>query len=963
MTTNGDEILEQAFADAVELEGNARDAFLAEFAERHPALADQLRKLVAADASSSGDLSSRISRSVQSLSLDDEDPWIGKPIGPYTIKDRIGAGGMGAVFLAERSDKSFDQTVAIKIMATQLLSSHAVSRFRTERQILASLNHPCIAKLVDGGSTETDLPYLVMEFIEGVAIDEYCKAHDLSIRDRIELFQKVCAAVDYAHRNLIVHRDLKPSNILVEKNGSPKLLDFGIAKLLDPDDFQLTVAQTGNADRLMTPDFASPEQIRGEKVSVATDIYALGVLLFRLLTGASPYGTSTVPREIENAILNDEPKSPSSALTSLTSSPATLELSPEKRAALLAKQKHLRKSIKGDLDNIVLKCMQKDPERRYISAHELSADLYRYLHNQPVRAHGDDWFYKTKKFAIRRARPLTAAAAVALFVVGLTTYYTIQLSTERNQALQAATEARRAATQSEEVSAFLQNLFESASPTVTQGQEITVIDLLDAGVDQIDQLSDQPVVQAKLLRIMGESYVHLGRPELSVKLSERSLSILESNPSVEPLELAEGLHELAEAKRLHGQLREAEAAMRRALEIRIQERGPDDLIVAETLGRLGTILFDTKDVEEGLALLRRAVEIKSRASREPDELLIDMRGNLAITLDTLGRYDEAEALMRENVVLSERISGEYFPNTIIRLSNLGLVQLRRARYEEGLATMSEVLRRAEITWPEAHPNRAIYHSVLGMTKLDLGDFDEAREYAEKAVEIAKAGTGEQHFRYVARIRTLATIMIERAEFDEADATLEKALSIAEMLSDEPTYQKQKVILHTGQSLNRQGRHAEAAPWLRSAIEFPDIVGHSNTLRGKMELGDSLSKLGEFDEAESLLLEVIAAHEAAEGPDNQILVPVLTRLAGHYRNKGDLDQAQAVVARAITIGETTLPEGHWHTALARAELAYLLRDAGDGAGARQTATRAHQELSQTLLSHDPRLATLRTLADG
>ncbi len=281
--------LEEAFAIAVELDGQERADFISSFSSENAHLEDKFKALLDADSNNDDLLKQSIEKSIVDLSEDIIDPWIGKKLGAYTLKKRIGAGGMGAVFLADRTDDAYAQSVAIKIMSSQLLSETAIARFKTERQILASLDHPNIARLLDGGTTDDNLPYLVMQHVSGLNIDQYCDQNNLSINDRIKLFQEICTAVDYAHRNLIVHRDLKPSNILVGEDGIPKLLDFGIAKLIDPNS-KAEIALTEANARILTPDYASPEQIRNETISIASDVYSLGVLLLKVLTGRSPYG-------------------------------------------------------------------------------------------------------------------------------------------------------------------------------------------------------------------------------------------------------------------------------------------------------------------------------------------------------------------------------------------------------------------------------------------------------------------------------------------------------------------------------------------------------------------------------------------------------------------------------------------------------------------------------------------------
>jgi len=376
MTSKDFGIVEEAFQQALELDGDARQKFLKIFRKDHPTLIDTLNNLLRADANNADTLAEAVSTSIRTLADEANDPWIDREIGVWKIKNRIGAGGMGAVFLADRVDEQYSQSVAVKILGSQLLDSNAAIRFRTERQILANLNHPHIATLIDGGVTDTDLPYLVMEFVDGMRIDEYCDTNNLSIKDRIDLFKTVCEAVDFAHRNLVVHCDLKPSNILVTDDGVVKLLDFGIAKLIEPEEFDMTIALTAAGARVMTPEYASPEQVRGETVSTTTDVYALGVLLFRLLTGRSPYGNEfTTAHEIQSAILDTDPKRPSTIVSEApTATMLNTPSTPDEISSLRGTSiDRLRKSLAGDLDTIILKCLQKDAERRYPSPRDIAA--------------------------------------------------------------------------------------------------------------------------------------------------------------------------------------------------------------------------------------------------------------------------------------------------------------------------------------------------------------------------------------------------------------------------------------------------------------------------------------------------------------------------------------------------------------------------------------------------------------
>src|SRR5262245_28756322 len=346
-------------------------------------------------------------------------PQVDVRVGPYRLIREIGRGGMGTVLLAVRSDDAFQKRVAIKVLRRGMDTDAIVGRFRHERQILASLEHPHIASLLDGGTTDDGLPYFVMEYVDGQLVTDYCDAKALDTTSRLELFRKICAAVQHAHQNLVIHRDIKPANVLVTSDGTPKLLDFGIAKLLNPDPGVQTLAATIAGSPLMTPEYASPEQVRGETVTTATDVYSLGVLLYELLTGRRPYDLpSRTPDEIQRVVCNSVPVRPSTVVTHAASSQSTRdrpEIDSERTRPPDADR--LRRRLAGDLDNIVLKALAKEPSRRYASVDQFSEDIHRHLTGLPVIARKDTLGYRTAKFIRRNRAGVAAAALVVLALV------------------------------------------------------------------------------------------------------------------------------------------------------------------------------------------------------------------------------------------------------------------------------------------------------------------------------------------------------------------------------------------------------------------------------------------------------------------------------------------------------------------------------------------------------------------
>jgi eukaryotic-like serine/threonine-protein kinase len=394
---------------ALELEGAERTAYLEEIARQDPELRYELDSLIASHEQASTAFLNQPAAHIAKLITASPQDLIGRRLGPYQLVRQIGIGGMGEVYRAFRADDQYRKEVAIKLVRAGQGSGFILERFKNERQILASLEHPNICRLLDGGTTPEGLPYFVMELIEGEPIDKYCAEHKSSVEHRLELFLQVCSAVQFAHQRLIVHRDIKPANILVTKEGQPKLLDFGIAKILDPSAIDRAAPVT--LFQVLTPGYASPEQIKGEPITTTSDVYSLGVVLYELLTEQSPYQiTTSVSHEISRAVCEDEPRKPSTTVCENQDRPTSSERSGEK----------VPKRMQGDLDNIVLMALRKEPGRRYSSVEQFAEDIRRHLQNLPVLARQDSFRYRTSKFVLRhKAGVLAAAAATIALLAGV----------------------------------------------------------------------------------------------------------------------------------------------------------------------------------------------------------------------------------------------------------------------------------------------------------------------------------------------------------------------------------------------------------------------------------------------------------------------------------------------------------------------------------------------------------------
>lgn len=943
MTPEDFDDLQRDFQRAIELRGPELEQFLATVDAASPERARQLRRMLAADADpDESALREPIAATAEALAESAGDPWLGRRIGEWTLRRRLATGGMGAVFLADRAEREYTQQAALKLMSAQLLASRAVERFRAERQILANLNHPYIAKLIDGGTTDEGLPYFVMEYVEGEPLDTYCEQHSLDLPARLALFIKVCEAVDYAHRMLVVHRDLKPGNILVDANGAPRLLDFGIAKLLEPAPGEAGGARTIGGARAMTPEYASPEQVRGEPIAVTTDVYSLGVLLFRLLTGQSPYGPSPVSDvDLARAIADTPPRRPSLAVTE--SSPP--ERTPE-NARRVADIDRLRRRLVGDLDNIVLKSLQKEPERRYVTVAAFTADVRRYLANEPVEARGDAWTYRVSKFVARNTRWLAAVAAALLVVAGIVAFYTLRLAAERDR-------AQVAAAQSKEISAFLGELFRSASPFETDGRAVTVIGLLDRGRERIEQLDGEPAVQAELAQIIGMSYSALDGLDQALALLKKAVEFRERNAGADPLAFATALRDLGEVQRLRGEFQAGEASLRRAVTIREREIGHVSTPVADALDRLGVVLFDDRRAGEAVKVLREALDIQRRVGAD-DALTLDILGNLGISLDTLGRLPEAERMMHENVQRSVELLGERSAQTLIRMNNYGLVLMRLDRYAEAHAVFSRTLALTRKVYPRPHSQTARVETTTAHALRYLGRFAQARALYEAALDTARRTTGEQSVAYLSAMRGLINFALDTANYTEAEQLVSKALPLARAVDGGTGRNSLLLQKMRGETLMEQGRYAEAIPHLQRAIDGGAAMNADSVHTARQDLAVALSHQGKEAEATRLFRQVIDEQAASTGADSATMIDRLRVTAEHFVRFGHVDEAVRLAARAHELAMQKLPPHNWRAALATLAFAEALTAAGRASQAAPLRSEAHADLLAVLGANDPRV---------
>ena len=641
----------------------------------------------------------------------------GRRVGPYRIVRLLGQGGMGAVYLAERR-RDFEQLVALKLIHPSLAGRQMLRRFHDERQILARLEHPHIARLLDGGSSEEGAAYFAMELVEGEPIDAYCDRQRLSTRRRLELFLSVCSALQAAHQNLVIHRDLKPGNILVTQDGQPKLLDFGIAKQL------LTTDGPGQEETLlseqtMTLRYASPEQLKGEPIGTASDIYSLGVVLYRVLTGRLPGGLERLDRlDLMVAICRGDPASPSVVVGREEELPKTdggvRRLAPQTVARLRGGDpKTLQRSLAGDVDSIVMKALRKEPHRRYASIEQLAADIRRYLDGLPVLARQGNTAYRAAKFLDRHRLGLAAVLAMVALAVGFTVALVRQLG-----------ETERARARSEEISAFLIDLFQAAAPDRPTGEEATVRDLLDRGRLQLEgSLEREPEVLATLRLKLGEVYAKLGDHDAARELLSGAIELLRRGHGGDHPDLATALNNLAFVHHSRGEMERAEELVRQSIAMRRRLGLPNDLL--KPMGTLAAILLDRGELQEAQEIYREVLGQRRAALGEHHPNVALTLRSLATVLYAAGELDAAEPLLRQSLDICLEVYGPDSPKVATVLVSLGRLEHARGRHEEAEALYDRALRIRRSSLGDDHWHTALAKKDLAGLLLDLGEAETA----------------------------------------------------------------------------------------------------------------------------------------------------------------------------------------------------------------------------------------------
>ena len=806
------ERLAALFEGALALTPGERDAFVREHCS-DPQIAAEISALLAAHVEEAGPVERVMAALGSPAGHEWRDAAPRSQVGPYELLREIGHGGMGMVYLARRADGVYQRLVALKLARAPVLDATLRDRFLAERDILAGLAHPNIATLFDGGVTDDGLPYFTMEYVDGRPIDTYGDANRLDLRARIQLFLRTCAAVAAAHRSLVVHRDLKPTNVLVTESGEVKLLDFGIAKLLAMEGSDRR-AETATDSRVMTPAYASPEQVMGAAVSTATDVYALGLLLYELLCGRRAHRLeSRGAAHLEQVIVHADPLPMAEALTRPgpggdTSTPEAIARARQTTPSRLARQ------LRGDLARIAEMALRKDPDRRYATAAHLAEDLERYLDGRPVLARRHSLVYRASRFARRHRLALAAVAIVVATLAG----YTVLSVRHAREMEQAAARERQEAAKAREVADFVVGLFEASDPNVVQNRDAPVARMLEQGLQRADALSKQPLLQARLLNAIGRVYFNLGKFDAAADLARRALAASRPAGGERHPDVARDYRLLGLATGQLGKPQEAAGLFRQALDIHRAGGDPTGVETAADQNHLAYALAQAGQLEEAERFAAASVAARRALLPPGHEDTATSLSTLAYVRGLQGRPRETVDLYREALAMRLARLGERHPEVARARQNLATALYRIADYDQSVREMTQALEGYRAVYGERHPSIATTLNNLGTVESSRKRLAEAVTYATAAVEMRRELLGPRHPSTLVAQANLANYLGDLGRLAESEAILR------DVLAQSAGQQKLTMSLSQPQlkanlaaMLRRRGKLIEAEKTVREAL--------------------------------------------------------------------------------------------------------------------------------------------------
>lgn len=826
------------------------------------------------------------------------EPPIPDKLGAWTLKELLDTGGMSSVYLAERDDEQYRMKAAAKFIHFSGYNPVVVQRFRQEMQFLALLDHPNITRIIDSGVTEHGVPWYIMEYVEGMPITRYCEENRLNLEQRLRLFVQVCHAVQHAHKNLVIHRDLKPSNIFVTSEGDVKLLDFGIAKAFSPDSAEPSGTMlTRENQALMTPEYASPEQLEGSTVSTASDVYSLGVILHELITGTRPYNFEEISRvKMVNRINERPPERPSATFRKRDSKPAGIN----------------QGKLSRELDDILLAALRAEPDRRYASAEQLGRDVSNFLNNETVLARADSRGYRFRKFVQRNRIAVALGGLSILILIGA-------VAAVMWQAQQTRLEAERAVA----VTDFIVQLFETSDPEISGRPDITVSEVLDQSSIRIEhELSGQPEIQAEILGVVGMVYRSIARFDDSKEMLESSLQKrIDLYGDEHPL-VASGLNEIGKLNYFMADYSAADSLYSRALDMRIRLLGNNHPETALSKRNKAMALTNLGRFDEAKTLHYDALDFQIQFYGEKNRDVADGRHQLGYTYHRAGQYNEAEHYYLQGLETNELLFGDDYHHNAGILNDLGMLYFHKADYQRGEEFHRRALQIRQHLFGEIHPDVSMSRNNIGLALRYQNRYDEAEEMFKKAIDIRRKIFGTEDIGLAYTKNNLAAIYANRGNFDEAERLNLESLRIRRVVFGNHHPSIALMLNNIGRLKRISGQVNESFPYFHEALEiYEQTIGlqHPNALITKLNMAFSHREAENFDTSLNYFTDVKEGRIEIFGENHLYVADVYYEMGDLYNRNNYFEDARDQFEMAATLYESTYPDGRSNLITSRKNL--------------------------------------------